>query len=221
MDYISSYVFPTSEHTISTNMVCGISLGGHAAWQCLISDSRITTAIVIIGCPDYITLMSDRARLSKLSTWTSGSPPGSSFLESVDFPKGLVEAVEKYDPAGLFLGECSGHNKDAYTREPSEEEKKRLLPLMKSSLQGKRILNLAGGADKLVPYKCGEPFLKWLKKSTAEEGWFGDGDFTIKDIVFEGVGHELSPAMAKELNVFVAETLEQLPSEPSGKTSKM
>jgi pimeloyl-ACP methyl ester carboxylesterase len=221
MDYISSYVFPMSEHTVSTNMVCGISLGGHAAWQCLISNPRITTAIVIIGCPDYITLMSDRARLSKLSTWTNGIPPGSHFLASMDFPTGLVEAVKKYDPAGLFLGESSSHNKDAYSREPSEAEQKRLLPLMKSALQGKRILNLAGGADKLVPYKCGEPFLEWLKKSTAKEGWFGDGDFSIKDIVFEGVGHEMSPGMAKELNMFVAETLEQLSSESTRKTSKM
>ncbi len=202
-------------------MVCGISLGGHAAWQCLIHDPRVTNAIIIIGCPDYVTLMSDRARLSKLSTWKNRSPPGSDFLGSVDFPTGLLEAVKKYDPAGLFLGESSSLNDGIYNREPSEEEKGRLLPLMRSSLQGKRILNLAGGADKLVPYKCGEPFLKWLKKSTATEGWFGNGNFTIEDIVFEGVGHELSFGMAKELNRFVAETLEQLPSESSGKASKM
>ena len=202
-------------------MVCGISLGGHAAWQCLIHDPRVTSAIVIIGCPDYVTLMSDRARLSKLSTWTNGSPPGSDFLGSVDFPTGLLEAVEKYDPAALFLCESSSRNGGIYNREPSEEEKRRLLPLMKSSLQGKRILNLAGGVDKLVPYKCGEPFLRWLKKSTATEGWFGNGNFAIEDIVFEGVGHELSFGMAKELNRFVAETLEQLPSESSRKASKI
>ncbi len=202
-------------------MVCGISLGGHAAWQCLIQDPRITAAIVIIGCPDYITLMSDRALLSKLSTWTDDSPPGSHFLKSVDFPAGLVEAVKKYDPAGLFLGEYSSHNKNVYSREPSEEEKKRLMPLMKSSLQGKRILNLAGGADKLVPYKCGEPFLKWLKRSIAKEGWFSGCDFIIEDMIFEGVGHELSPGMAKEVNRFIAESLEQLSSELPGKASKI
>ena len=30
--YISSYIFPTSNHTITTNLVCGVSLGGHCAW---------------------------------------------------------------------------------------------------------------------------------------------------------------------------------------------
>lgn len=33
--YISSYVFPTSQHTIAMNMVCGVSLGGHSAWVSL------------------------------------------------------------------------------------------------------------------------------------------------------------------------------------------
>ena len=202
-------------------MVCGISLGGHAAWQCLIHDPRITSAIVIIGCPDYVALMSDRARLSKLSTWTNGSPPGSAFLGSVDFPAGLLEAIDKYDPKAFLLGELSSRNKNLYNRQPSENEKERLIPLMKSSLQGKRVLNLAGGADKLVPYRCGEPFLQWLKKSTAKEGWFGEGNVTIEDVVFEGVGHELSLGMAKELNRFIAETLEQSLSEKSGKTSKI
>ena len=139
----------------------------------------------------------------------------------MDFPAGLLEAVEKYDPTRFLLGELSSGNNGFYDRQPSENEKKRLLPLMKSSFQGKRILNLAGGADKLVPYRCGEQILRWLKKSTAKEGWFGDGNVTVEDIVFEGVGHELSLGMAKELNRFVADTLEQLPSEPSGKTSKM
>ena len=221
IDYISSYVFPRSEHTIKTHMVLGISLGGHAAWQCLMHDPRISTAVVIIGCPDYITLMSDRARLSKLPTWTNTDPPGSSFLGSMDFPLGLVEAVRKFDPAGLFLGESSSSYQNSYSQDVSTDERIRLLPLIKASLQGKRILNLAGEADKLVPYKCGEPFLKWLKNTTAKAGWFSDGDFTIEDITFEGVGHALSPGMARETNRFIAETLEQLPSASFGKPSKM
>ena len=32
MTHVSSYIFPTSEHMITNNMVCGISLGGHSAW---------------------------------------------------------------------------------------------------------------------------------------------------------------------------------------------
>lgn len=30
--HLCSYIFPTSEHMITTNMVCGVSLGGHSAW---------------------------------------------------------------------------------------------------------------------------------------------------------------------------------------------
>lgn len=203
------------------HLVLGVSLGGHASWHCIIHDSRITTAVVIIGCPDYVRLMSDRARLSKLVTWTDSNPPGSSFLGSIDFPQGLMETVEKYDPAGLFLGEIVYRDDDVYDREPTVSEQKRLLPLMKRCLQGKRILNLAGGADRLVPYKCGELFLRWFKKATAPNGWFSEGGVVFEDIIFNGVGHEMSPEMKKEAHRFVIDALEQTPTETVGKASKI
>jgi hypothetical protein len=34
--------------------VLGVSLGGHAAWQVFFNEPRVTAAVVIIGCPDYI-----------------------------------------------------------------------------------------------------------------------------------------------------------------------
>lgn len=203
------------------HLVLGISLGGHAGWHCIMHDPRITTAVVIIGCPDYVRLMSDRARLSKLATWTGTTPPGSSFLGSTDFPKGLVEAVERYDPAGLLLGEIASRNDDVYDRDPPASEQKRLLPLMKRCLQGKRILNMAGGADKLVPYKCGEPFLRWLKNATDSNGWFSEGGVVLEDIVFDGVSHEMSPEMLKEAHRFVIEALDQTPTETVERASKM
>lgn len=203
------------------NLVLGVSLGAHAAWVCLLQDPRISTAIVIIGCPDYVRLMSDRARLSKLGTWTHSNPPGSSFLGSTDFPTDLVEAVEKYDPAGLFLGEVVSRDDDVYERIPTASEQKRLLPLMRRCLQGKRILNLAGGADPLVPYRCGKPFLRWLKTATASDGWFSEGGVVFEDIIFDGVKHELSPEMVKEAHRFVIEALEQTPTETAGRASKM
>lgn len=203
-------------------MVLGVSLGGHAAWQCVMHDARISTAIVIIGCPDYVRLMTDRARLTKLDTWTHSSPPGFEFLGSEDFPKGLIEAVEKYDPAGLLLGEVtSARGDDIFSRNPTELEKKRLMPLMKSSLQGKRILNMAGGNDRLVPYSCSEPFISWLKNGTAPGGWFADGNFVLEDIVFDGVGHEMSSGMVNEVHRFVLDKLDQLSLENSGRDSKM
>ena len=221
LNYIASYIFPTSEHSIVNNLVLGVSLGGHAAWLCLLHDPRITTAVVIIGCPDYVRLMSDRARLSKLATYIFSNPPGSSFLGSTDFPTDLVEAVEKYDPAGLFLGEIVSRDDDVYERIPTASEQKRLLPLMKRSLQGKRILNLAGGADPLVPYRCGKPFLRWLKNATASNGWFSEGSVVFEDIIFDGVKHDMSPEMVKEAHRFVIEALEQTPTETAGRASKI
>ena len=203
------------------NLVLGVSLGGHAAWHCVIHDARITTAVIIIGCPDYVRLMSDRARLSKLVTWTSSSPPGSSFLGSTDFPKGLVEAVEKYDPAGLLLGEIAARDDDVYDQNPTVSEQRRLLPLMKGTLQGKRILNLAGGADRLVPYKCGEPFLRWLKNATASDGWFSKGGVVLEDIIFADVSHDVSPDMVEEAHRFVIEAVQQTPSETAERASKI
>lgn len=221
MDYISAYAFPVSHHTITSHMALGISLGGHAVWHCLLREPRITSGVVIIGCPDYVRVMSDRARLSKLKTWTDSSPPGSQFLGSKDFPRGLVEAVERYDPAGLLLGKVTDRTEETYTREPTEEEKQRLIPLMANTLQGKRILNLAGGADKLVPYKAGEPFLLWLKKAISKDGWFRDCGITLEDIVFDGVGHEMSPGMVKEVVRFIGETFDKTEPAVSGRPSKI
>ena len=211
LTYLPSYI-PLN---ITQRLVLGISLGGHAAWHCLLHDPRITTAIIIIGCPDYVQLMSDRARLSKLTTWTSSTPPGSSFLGSKDFPTALIEAVEKYDPAGLLLGDVKSRSSDIYARSPTPLERRALIPLLKSTLQNKRILNLAGGADKLVPYKCSEPFLHWLKTATAPTGFFKDGNVVLEDIVFDGVGHEMSAGMVKEVHRFVCQTLDRASSSSS------
>lgn len=151
--------------------------------------------------------MVDRARLTKLATYTQTDPPGSSFLTSKDFPKSLVEAVGRYDPAGHFLGPGVVHDLEIYNREPSATEKQILLPIMKKSFQNKRILNMAGGDDKLVPYRCSEPFLTWLKYAASSQGWFSEGGLKVEDIVFEGAGHTLSPGMAKAIDRFVLETL--------------
>jgi pimeloyl-ACP methyl ester carboxylesterase len=217
LTYIPSYIFPMSTHTITHNMILGISLGAHAAWQCLFHDPRITSAIIIIGCPDYVRLMSDRARLSKLDSWTQSSPKGSTFLGSKDFPNGLIEAVEKHDPAGLLLGGGTSRDDIIYSRDPTAMEKRSLIPLMKSTLQNKRILNMSGGADKLVPYKCAEPFLRWLKNATSPAGWFKEGNVILEDIVFEGVKHEMSPGMVKEVHRFVCDTLDQPGTTETGR----
>lgn len=208
LNYLSSYVFPKGTHNLVQNLVLGISLGGHAAWHCLLHDSRITAGIIVIGCPDYVRLMSQRAEKSKRATWISTDRPGMAFLGSEDFPKGLLETVEKYDPAGLLLGELDTVTGDDYMHEPSDTEKTRLRPLMRDHLGGKKILCLSGGADKLVPYKCGEPFLRWLKHAIRKDGgWFNDRDTVLVDVVDEKAGHEYSAKMKVEAIKFISGVL--------------
>ncbi|GAD92153.1 conserved hypothetical protein [Paecilomyces variotii No. 5] len=212
LDYLPSYVFPKSDRTITTNLVLGVSLGGHAAWSCILHEPRITSGVVIIGCPDYVNLMADRARLSKLPSWTGSDPQGSQFLGSEHFPHSLLDTVRNYDLASLLLNHMRSDAKDKPLHddpipEPCEEEKTVLRPLLTSSLAGKRILNLSGGADKLVPYKRGEAILTWLKKTVGPGGWFTDGGVHFEDIIVETAGHEVTPGMVQEASRFVAETL--------------
>ncbi|KAF4550358.1 Hypothetical protein D9617_17g046260 [Elsinoe fawcettii] len=207
LDYIPSYVFPHNERTITQNLVLGISLGGHAAWHCLLHEPRISAAVAVIGCPDYTRLMTDRAAKSKLPTYASSTPPGRNFLGSEDFPKSLVEQVEKYDPAGLLLGELDMVTGDDWKHEPSHAEKVRLQPILRDKLRGKKILCLSGGADKLVPYACGEPFLGWLKNATKPGGWWSDGDFHIEDRIDPTAGHEYSAKMREQAVEFIVKAL--------------
>lgn len=212
MDYLASYIFPNDEHKISENLVLGISLGGHAAWSCLLHEPRISAGVVIIGCPDYINLMVDRARRSKLPSWTKSNPPGSEILGSEAFPTSFLEIVRKYDPASLILGHMDCGSSSGPLREgplpiPTAGEQQALRPLLTRCLAGKRILNLSGGADRLVPYHRAEVFLTWFKKAISPDGWFGDGAVTFEDIIDEKAGHELTPKMANEAVRFISETL--------------
>ncbi|KAJ5198384.1 uncharacterized protein N7498_007501 [Penicillium cinerascens] len=211
MDYLASFVFPNDEHKISENLVLGVSLGGHAAWSCLLHEPRISAGVVIIGCPDYLNLMVDRARLSKLPSWTKSNPPGSEILGSEAFPASFVDIVKQYDPASLFLSHVdtgSSRPMRADTLpDPTPKEQQELRPLLTRCLAGKRILNLSGGVDKLVPYHRGEAFLAWFKKAISSNGWFGDGAVTFEDIIDQSAGHEVTAKMVDEAVRFISETL--------------
>lgn len=97
--------------------------------------------------------------------------------------------------------------RNATLPQPTEKEKDALRPLLAQCLAGKRILNISGGEDKLVPYHAGRPFLTWLKEAIAPGGWFGDGAVTLEDIIDETAGHQVTPKMANEAVRFVSETL--------------
>lgn len=141
--------------------------------------------------------MKDRARLSKRQTYIASD--GAGFFRSKDFPDTLISSVLKRDPKGLVFG--TGE----VVLHPSEIEQKHLHNILDTHVRGKRMLLCSGGVDKLVPYRCGEPFLKFLKE--ANQSWYGDGDFYLEDVVYEGVGHEYTDAMLKDTAKFVTDTL--------------
>ncbi|KAH8688866.1 hypothetical protein BGW36DRAFT_309726 [Talaromyces proteolyticus] len=215
IDFLPGYIFPKGERTIATHFALGISLGGHAVWLCLLHEPRVTAGVVVVGAPDYVNVMTDRARLSKLSSWKRGDTPGAKFLGSEHFPKSLLDVVEKNDPAGFLLSQTEHYIKNGPVKvgklpDPTPQDKERLLPLLNRHLKGKRILNLSGLADKLVPYRLSEPFLSWLKKAIAPGGWFGDGGVHLEDVGFEGVAHNFTPAMMEEVLRFVDDSMSAL-----------
>ena len=207
IDYVPAYVFPGHERSITSNFVLGVSLGGHAAWHCILHDERISTAVIVVGCADYRRLMQQRAEATKLDTWIKSSRPGAEFVGSNDYPRALVDAVDKYDPAGLLMGEMA-ETSDNLAKAPSDRERKRLMPLMRDHLAGKRILNQAGGQDKLVPYTCSAPFLQWLKQAISPQGWFAGYNVQLVDKVYEGVGHAFNPEMIADATKFITDLLD-------------
>jgi pimeloyl-ACP methyl ester carboxylesterase len=197
--HLPSYILSSpSSPPITQHLVLGVSLGGHAAWHCILQDPRITAAVVGIGCPDYTRVMTDRAAKSKLRSWTSSNPPGSTFLGSEDFPKALIEAVAKYDPAGLLLPGI----------EPGVSltlvQALRFKQLLQQHLKGKAILNLSGADDKLVPYAAGKPFLKALKKTVSDDPALG---IIVDDRSFEGVGHAFTRDMVNDSVQWICDLL--------------
>jgi pimeloyl-ACP methyl ester carboxylesterase len=207
--YLPAYIFPRNEHAIVDHMVLGISLGGHSAWHTIVHEPRVSSAVVVIGCPDYTNLMKQRAKLSKRKSWTETSPAGSEFIGSADFPIGLVEAVKRFDPAGLFIGD-NVKNGDPTTNypDPSDEQVEQLRPLMDKTLKGKRILNLAGADDNLVPHAQGKAFMSWLQNAVKTDGWYSGNDVYFEDHIFDGVGHAMSGDMVREATRFLMDSLE-------------
>jgi pimeloyl-ACP methyl ester carboxylesterase len=184
---------------LDEHLVGGVSLGGHASWVAVMNDPRIRGAIIVIGCPDYTSVMTDRAIRSKLPSALNSDPPGQNFLGSNDFPQSLIAAIEQYDPAGILLSELDVYDgKRDLVSTPSESEQKRLRPILTKALAEKKIVCLSGGKDRLVPYACGEGFLSWLKRAIQEpKGWVSDLKIRLQDFIDPAAGHEFSAPMRK------------------------
>ncbi|KAI6264737.1 hypothetical protein MCOR28_000276 [Pyricularia oryzae] len=212
IDVIQGNLFPEKpDGYVDAHYVLGVSLGGHSTWQLLFADERVTAGVVIIGCPDYMYLLSDRAKLSKQPTFST-EDSGASFLGSKDFPPDLIRACEKYDPKGLVFGP----RKTPSWPLPAEQalEAKGIL---ESRLRGKRLLNCSGGDDKLVPYYCSKPFVEFMK--AAQQEW-SELDVVFDDRVYAGAGHEFSPGMITDAVQFLVESTRTEGPRQSGKSGE-
>ncbi|KAI0648841.1 Alpha/Beta hydrolase protein [Trametes meyenii] len=98
IDFLPAYLFPHDERTVGKWLVAGISLGGHATWIVLKNEPRVTLGIPIIGCPDYLKLMSARAKESGIAL----APP--------HFPASFVGYVRAHDPASTAFTAAGGAN---------------------------------------------------------------------------------------------------------------
>ncbi|KAI0595472.1 hypothetical protein F4775DRAFT_370757 [Biscogniauxia sp. FL1348] len=215
LDALGGYLFgggPVPARRIDHNLVLGVSLGGHSAWQLLFAEPRVTAGVMVIGCPDYMSLMQDRARLSKLQTW-SATDNGASFFGSRDFPDALIAACKKFDPKGIVFG--TGE----ISRAPSAAEQDRIRSVLDSRIHGKKLQVLSGGADKLVPYAAAEPFLDFLK--TAAASWYKNGAVSIEDHVYQGVGHEFNAEMRKDATRFILDAVDAFDKDSKVASSKI
>ncbi len=102
--------------------------------------------------------MADRARLSKRDTYGDGA---ASFLGSADFAPSLVQACRRLDPRAILFA----------TDEPRWPDpagsgwQAAMQQMLRARVAGKRVLACSGADDKLVPYRCSEPFLNFLGRA--------------------------------------------------------
>ncbi|TPX33331.1 hypothetical protein SmJEL517_g03696 [Synchytrium microbalum] len=70
---------------ISKFVVAGISLGGHATLHAMIQEPRLALGVCIIGCGDFLNLMSHRAgKMQKYLTSPESWPPSPVFLKALE-----------------------------------------------------------------------------------------------------------------------------------------
>ncbi|KAK2596710.1 hypothetical protein QQS21_006225 [Conoideocrella luteorostrata] len=196
MDLVAGYL----GREVDAHVCLGWSLGGHAAWWAVFGEERIDGAVIIVGCPDYFGLMSNRAKNSHLD---AGSSP---LLGSKYFPKDLLAACQPHDPKSILFGA----NSSAVPPLPlSASEQARLREIFDARIRGKKVLACSGGDDRLVPYERSEPLLKVLKDAVG--GWYKDGGVVIEDRVYKGVGHKFNADMVRDTVGFLVKLVEEGP----------
>jgi len=126
------------------------------------------------------------------------------------------------DPKALFFGTA-----EVSTSASSSEDETRQKQILLDRLQGKKLLLQHGETDRLVPYRCSEPFLRWFKEATSPNSRFseeGGVKVSVDDRIYPGVGHVFSPGMIRDAIEFVTDAVAQKevsPGSPDQRASKI
>ncbi|KAM0787300.1 hypothetical protein ACM66B_007076 [Microbotryomycetes sp. NB124-2] len=101
IDFFEATVWPGGERSVSDWFCGGVSLGGHATWIALAHEPRLSLGIPIIGSPDMVTLLSNRAR-------NLPAPLGPISFSSPHVPDSLKRFLALNDPVNVPLSRWNG-----------------------------------------------------------------------------------------------------------------
>ncbi|RPB21262.1 hypothetical protein L211DRAFT_851626 [Terfezia boudieri ATCC MYA-4762] len=179
---------------ITQHIALGVSLGGHAAYLAALHLPKITSAIIVIGCPDYPALMLHRLKQCKLL------PPTDNTISTRYLPNSFLDLITSTPPSLSSHPQLAGS--PLLTR-PG-------IALL-DALAGKKLLVLSGKQDRLVPAELASGFVQSVRKGVQQVGraLFGTGA-GIREVLFEGVGHEFTEGMAVEVRGFVRERMREV-----------
>lgn len=157
IDFLPPYLFPHGEQAVERWMVAGISLGGHATWYALQHEPRLSVGIPVIGCPDYLALIQDRANASGLKF----GPP--------ILPDSLLEVIERESPVS-----SPGTDKNPYSGKKIlvlVGGKDELVPWVFSESFVERV-DVGEGVKKVVVYpNVGHAFTTSMEEDIANFVW--------------------------------------------------
>ena len=150
---------------ITEHIALGVSLGGHAAHLAVLHLPKITSAVVVIGCPDYPALLLQRLKQCKITGVPGYLPREFMHLISAQHPTPLPPQPPITSSPLLTSPHVS----------PVE------------LLAGKKILVLGGKKDRLVPPELGRAFIEGVRREAEQVGGelYGTGT-GIREVLFEG-----------------------------------
>ncbi|KAF8458160.1 hypothetical protein BGX38DRAFT_650332 [Terfezia claveryi] len=183
---------------IAQHIALGVSLGGHAAYLAALHLPKITSAIIVIGCPDYPALMLHRLKQCKLLPPTDNTNINT--ISTRYLPNSFLDLITSTSSSLPAHPQLAGS--PLLTRFGEE---------LLDALEGKKLLVLSGKQDRLVPAELASGFVQSVRKEVQQVGGalFGTGA-GIREVLFEGAGHEFTEGMVVEVRGFVRERMREV-----------